>query len=85
MPYAIPRRLQKTLPQHPNPPANCDHCAGAVGDVFYDMRTKSGLWANLCARCALDGVGCGRTGEGHGQKYVRRPNSPDKAFRKMEG
>lgn len=75
------KRYREKRPAHPNPPNKCDACRRKILDVFYDMRTRSGPWANLCAPCALDGVGIGKCGEGQGQKYIKFEDQ----FVKVEG
>ena len=48
-------------------PEKCDICKGNMGTVFYDCKTKSGPWGNLCHSCfKVHGI---RLGYGFGQKY----------------
>ena len=65
-----------------NPPKKCDICQANIINTFYDARTHSGRWGNLCPQCFQDhGVGLGT---GSGQKYVRQA-APDNSFIKEEG
>jgi hypothetical protein len=54
-----------------NAPKECDICHRPLQKVFYDCKTVSGPWANLCHQCfKWHGVGLGL---GRGQKYKELP------------
>ena len=54
----------------------CQVCSNKIDDIFYDMRTKPGLfkeaWGTLCSDCAFKGIGVGQCGLGFGQEYRRQ-------------
>ena len=41
--------------------------------VMYDGKTSYGPWANMC-QWSWDVHGCGKLGQGYGQKYERQPD-----------
>lgn len=45
-----------------NPPDHCDICKDKITNTFYDGKTLSGLWANMCSNCYID--------HGFGPDYV---------------
>lgn len=53
----------------------CQGCVNKISDVFFDMKTKPGLfngaWGILCQKCAHGGIGVGICGVGMGQRYRR--------------
>jgi hypothetical protein len=53
----------------------CQGCSNLIDDVFFDMKTRPGLfneaWGILCPKCAINGIGVGTCGIGLGQRYRR--------------
>jgi len=53
----------------------CQGCVNQIDDIFFDMKTKPGLfngaWGILCPKCANGGIGVGVCGVGMGQSYRR--------------
>jgi hypothetical protein len=50
-------------------PVRCDICASAITLEFFDSRTRSGRWGNLCRSCWTRENG--KLGTGQAQRYVK--------------
>lgn len=50
------------------PPEQCDFCEGPFGNVFYDVKTHHGPWANLCHTCFIAHTPR-KLGTNHGRKF----------------
>jgi hypothetical protein len=64
-----------------NPPKTCNLCSRPISDKFYDARTSSGVWANMCFTCFHSHTD-GQLGTGRGQKYKRNDHGH---FEKVKG
>lgn len=53
-----------------HPPKRCDVCNDTITDEFFDVKTHTGQWGNLCRDCFDADETC-QLGVGLGQLYVR--------------
>ena len=51
------------------PPTECDICAGSLEREYFDSRTRSGRWGNLCRACWR--AENGALGTGRAQRYMK--------------
>ena len=54
---------------HGSEPGECDLCTAPLAHEFFDSRTRSGRWGNICRACWR--AENGRLGTGLAQRYMK--------------
>lgn len=64
-----------------SPPTACDLCSSQITHEFFDSRTRSGGWGNICRTCWQ--AEHGKLGTGNAQRYMKL-SDPDGDWLKVE-